>query len=354
MEIPQTHWEYAKRSPVLSGLVALVEAYAFTPSTAKKIEELLAESHPTLLNQAIAASRWLTSGKAHFVLSPSIQKAFNATTLDRIPVEAVALPFRALWISFPRTPRLLWNESSGRHSLRGCYLAAVEANYTGQTNDLLISLWGPPGSRHANAGDDAIFNFRVKLGEVPPGTSFEEYFRQYLLSADWKHDQSTEEWLTGEKRQRWSTEGQTINQETALWVVRQTLNMLFYLQTPRADVVRHDGEAVYNKAVAAAEKKKNPTKREKALQAAEKLPRTSVTIIGKNYSPKVSGPSGGPTSLSVRPHWRRGHFHRYWVGPRKDQEGNFQPGTHQETHWIEPVWVGSGEPGESPNLYYVV
>lgn len=69
--------------------------------------------------------------------------------------------------------------------------------------------------------------------------------------------------------------------------------------------------------------------------------------VGRGFG-KGTGKRGGGVHESPAGHWRRGHWHRYWVGPR-DVPG----GQRVEFRWIQPLYVRGREEDQRAKLVKV-
>lgn len=95
-----------------------------------------------------------------------------------------------------------------------------------------------------------------------------------------------------------------------------------------------------------------PSGKKKKLVAADRIrtwdvgirlgPALRKALAGRKQSPGPSPSSteqsAQPGRPSLRPHWRRGHWHHYWTGPRS------QPTERKIIlHWLPPIPVGISE-----------
>lgn len=352
--IPYTHYDHMRQQADMNLQMRIVSACVAGEGIGYEVLAALGPTNPALVNQTIFAADWIRVGRPHFYVEPKLSRSFDMTSIDNVPVDSVKLPYRTIYMSFSETGQRVWNRESGIHDLRGAYVHE-------EPGKIMFSLWGSPRKDARNASDDAIFNFTVDYDGVRATGSWERYLSSSIEDATWRSDVTYEEYVEGKlgptqvvvrAAAKGNPEDVHINGRTSQWVLRQALNTVLYIQTQSPDMETVSFEGRYQDLVESAERKRNPAKRRALLQQAEKLPRGQVVVLGRRYVPRQERATGVVGGSAVRPHWRRGHFHRYWVGARLSEEGDAQPGTHMETRWVEPVWVGSGEP-EGGVTYHV-
>ena len=113
-----------------------------------------------------------------------------------------------------------------------------------------------------------------------------------------------------------------------------------YLRTVDAEARQvYDGEVERQAAL------KRPGKgtRSQRRAAANTLPRWRVIWVGETNEARPRRVPEATHSSPTR-HYRRGHFHRFWVGTRVDSEGAARLGERLVLKWVAPLWVDGPEP----------
>lgn len=106
-------------------------------------------------------------------------------------------------------------------------------------------------------------------------------------------------------------------------IILQCLNLLMYICADNADIIESDKPTPVNL-------NSNRSKQYKEVKQAD----VGINIgraIRKIYTVSVSGNTSHKTKT---PHFRSGHWQRYWIGPRNDPEKR-----KQITHWVAPIFV---------------
>ena len=65
-----------------------------------------------------------------------------------------------------------------------------------------------------------------------------------------------------------------------------------------------------------------------------------VIWVGADMERDSTSRQTGGSRAKPRGHLRKGHWHKYLIGPRIDSEGNAIPAAERNSvyHWIHPVW----------------
>jgi hypothetical protein len=338
-----------------------------------RVVDSLERTNPSLCNQIRLASRWLRLKRPTFVLTPQMQTLFEYTALNEITTDDITLPFRCIWISFPESGRKIWNEITGLHDLRGAYVAVTGEYRDGDAEDydvrssgmIAFGLWAAPRPDARSAVDDALFNFSLTFDEIRKHPDLEEYLKESLYHRQWQADIGAKEYLAGvdaatiNRASSWEGTPHETNVETCRWVFRQVMNTLLYLQTSDPDVETVDANTEYERQKTLVARRRSSKKIKKHRQKLAKMPRGIIHLIGFNMTNgnTTSRIKGNNTGGSVRPHWRRGHWHRYWTGPRTVVNGERQPGTKLIRKWAAPVWIsgdGSKAAQDTDTSVYVL
>jgi hypothetical protein len=276
----------------------------------------------------MASYAYAHSGQQVYCVGPRLQTLFCETEVSSVPEEFLQLPYECFYIALPACGFPLWGGTTGWHEVSGLYV--------GRYGDRLMLLaWAQANERSVHASDDASFWLSLDLEKVPEGRcegskNLEKGIEAVLMQAD--HSDVGMSVSDPDVKRK--------TQETLQRLLRVCINLLLYLNSLEPELV---DEPRISQAERQRLKRQAQKKGKKARRAARKLDLSTeakVVWVGKSIEGERAGTLGVGTSRVVAPHWRKGHFHAYWVGPRRDQEGNVQKGTHRVSRWVRPVYVG--------------
>lgn len=307
-----------------------------------------AQSAARLLYAYTTASRdFQRAGKRVFVIPPRLQAVFGDMDLSEVRLRDVRLPAQTFYIAFPgRLKKMIVGnqlEPDVVADVVGAYVNGLYLADEGTENlGIVIVLRQPDKTTGLQ-----VLGFR-DIGSADPDMPVLEWARG-VLEKTWGD-------LTPDRRAQ--VRG---GPEDGVWLLHMLVAMLAYLRCGNADARDFDGSALAARVQKAASKLKNPAKQAEAQREAAALATAQLTVIGPRVeasllaaesrgpsattiSPPRLGGDSEPARAARSPHLRRGHFHRYRVGPLRDVDGVPIPTEQRETvlHFLEPAWVGVG------------
>lgn len=290
---------------------------------------------PSAAKTLSACYEYAKSGQQVFCVGPHLQEMLHYTDLSGVPEAFLRLPFPCFYVALPQCPWSIWGgDRTQWHPVSGVYV---------QRRGTVLSFifWGKETDKSACIGDDAVFWLDLQLNEclgkdedTPGAFDIGTQLQKQLsdLSRD-ASDPLAPKWDTARGRQN----------ETLTSVLRVVINLVLYLNSsdPETTLVSDGGpeRAELKKKV---KRTKNKGKRRRYQKRLAELSEAKVVWIGKSIEDGKIRPRRATktSSRAVKPHWRKGHFHPYWVGLRRDAEGNHRKGDHQVLKWVAPVFVG--------------
>ena len=275
-------------------------------------------------------------GQQVYYLGPRMQELLSATDLTKVPARFLGLPYPCFYVAFEDTPCRIWGGEHTRwHQVAGCYVIQ-------QTEEALaLVFWGRENERSVMVGDDATFWMVFKDSDIL--TTGEGDDRLYNLEqhiVDLVHDKKRD--ATDPGFGPMPQEVKDEQNQNILTLVRIIFNLLLYLNSSEPELATQPASKERGALKKRLKKIKNKTKRRKIQKRLDNLTEARIVWIGKSLEkePKVVAKTGAEVSRAVRQHWRKGHWHPYWVGPRKDASGNPRKGDKQVLRWVQPTFVG--------------
>lgn len=138
-------------------------------------------------------------------------------------------------------------------------------------------------------------------------------------------------------------------------IVRPVISMLLYLCSDRRDMMRAGKEA------APAPLQFKPGAAPKAPGAVKQWDvgvriGAALRMAQERAEKDADELPNPPTGRRMKPHVRRGHWHTYWSGPRKRDDGSPIPKHEQSPNvrWVPPIPVNVGAYDELPTTIYPV
>lgn len=119
--------------------------------------------------------------------------------------------------------------------------------------------------------------------------------------------------------------------------LRILTHLLLYLSSSEPDV-EHAQDATLNRLVKSTYKHKGRRRAQSQRQLDEEFSAArAITYVGRSFTQQdtLASSDGSGQDESHATHWVRGHWHRYWVGPKGKQK--------LEPRWVQPFKRGEGE-----------
>lgn len=255
-----------------------------------------------------------------FLIDDSLLEMLEHTDIaDDVPVSLLQLPFPRCYVELGKLRQCqarVPNPASGLHTLEGAYLEMADSPRKGP--GLYVMLTGSPLG-HDNAMDDATSSLFV------PMTDPAQPLREALAQARAQSGALASQLGLSPSPQEFF--------ESEVDALKLLAKVLLYLNLPQA---RQQQRPELTAAVAAANSKKNPAKRARALREA----RAKADYILISAADPIPRP-GGPGHRTVRAHWRRGHYRMQRFGVQLAQ---------QKLIFVQPTLVGDAATA-SPSEY---
>jgi len=310
------------------------------------------KGHPDLLRmEYLAMAGWAASachllrscydyaksGQQVFCVGPRLQEMLHLTDLSVVPEVFLEVPFQCFYVALPECGWSIWGgEVTQWHPVTGAYVSRVGPVFT-------FVLWGKENSRSTCVGDDATYWIQVNLEEAQGekgSLDLKSLLRRQLNDIRRDHsDLLAPKAKTGPVHER--------HTGSVLSVLRVLFNLVLYLNSsdPEKTAAPRNNKSQREELKKKLKRAKSASKRRKYQNRLSELSEAQVVWIGRSIEegkiPNRTTKTGqSHKGRPVKPHWRKGHFHSYWVGPRKDAEGNRQKGDRQVLRWVAPVFVG--------------
>ena len=344
MERPIIHYDYQ-----LGAFPAYRQAiHSALRGDEEILDRILAELQTSAPNSAAvlkgmhAYAKW---GQQSYVVGPKLQRMLMETEASSIPREFIRPPYPGFYIALPNCNLTLWGgDYTGWHPVSGIYVTMVYGPNPLYPHDnetmpgLLVSLWGRENDQSRVLGDDANMWMIVPLHQEVAMVDIDTIIFSIL---DNPENERSDMGVTFKK----GTDLFETQTTTARVLLRLVFNLILYLNSkdPEIDDVSKSTRT-RRRALQKKLKTAKTKKRKKLQRSLDKMSEAQIVWIGKSLEkqPNPDAEPGSPReSGKRRRHLRKGHFHPYWVGARKDEEGNLRKGTHMELRWLKPQWVGS-------------
>jgi len=300
-----------------------------------------------------AMQRYEDSGQQVICVGPQMQKSFANCPIDRIPRNLLwdKRLYDSLYVAYPNSDIELWGGDESRwHKLAGAYVYWIN-EYTIQ-----IFAWGLPKGR--DASNDATFWITINLKEASgekqdtdASLGLEKEDNSFIdmdLYIERMIDPAYGRGYTEAGKKLMVSDKKRLNKNTRS-LVRSLVNCLIYATANNAElssIVDNSShvEGLYSRLRGIRPDKKSAVKLRQKLR---KKTTGKVCWLGLSLESEMrkierEREKGESTDKVAREeHWRKGHWHRYYVGPKKDAEGNKIPDHKREiiTKFVPPVYV---------------
>tara|TARA_Y100001937_G_scaffold128063_1_gene202300 strand:- start:4004 stop:5050 length:1047 start_codon:yes stop_codon:yes gene_type:complete len=277
---------------------------------------------------------FMANGEQVYRLGPVLESLLGQTECNSIPLEFVKFPFKSFYIELTDSSAGVWDGQGKCVKARGIYITP-DFKSKGLVK---FMFWGCDDIRAASDKkmflDDGIQWLTLNLNKMPSTSSgninVDEAFKKIYL------DQSKDSSITGANRKHVEY-SEVLGKEAAggydsmNYLLRLAFNAILYINSQQAEVglpKKRKSKAIPRKLRRFSTLKSSPT----------------VRMLGRSYenSKKHVGIAGGIGKRRVVP----GHWRGVWVGTRKDENGEYRPGTHRERRWILPYIVNANSPVE--------
>ena len=312
---------------------AITEALQGHPALVERTYLSLMGWSPSAAHMLEAAYHYALCGQQVYCLGPRLLEMLQQTATTHIPAEAIKIPYECFYIAFQDAPWKIWGDRVTRlHQVAGAYV------FQRSETQVTVLLWGAENKRSRVAGDDASFWVDLYLGRISEnpdrlGTLNLDTYLKKVFS-----NQSLDASDPGLEVPRFYRKKQL---DAVIGVIQVIFNMMLYVTSLDADLKRQaPNKTARDNLKRKIAKTKKPKAKRKLQEQLRQHTEASVIWIGKDIeketipetapSKKTGGGGGGTWT------YRKGHFHNYWTGPRKDAEGNPQFGTKKVLKWVKP------------------
>lgn len=277
---------------------------------------------------------FMANGQQVYRLGPVLERLLGHTECNSIPSEFVKFPFKSFYIDLVDSNAGVWDGEGKCVQAKGIY---VVSDFRAK-GVVKFMFWGCDDMRAVSNRklflDDGIQWLTLNLNKMSCTKSgnmnVDETFKRIYL------DQSKDTSITGvnQKQMEYSEvlgHDAPGGYDSMNYLLRLAFNAILYINSVQADI----GPAQRSRSIATPRK----FRRLKPLKSSP-----TVRVLGRSYesSKKHCGIVGGIGKRRTVP----GHWRGVWVGTRKDENGEYRPGTHRERRWILPYVVNADSPVE--------
>ena len=314
--IPDLHYRKMKSHKIFGPLYQ-----EFLDLPRGKTDEFLDKIARDDLGQIIARTIITTSnfedtGRQVFNLSYDITSLFSHTKLPKLGLRDVKLPYPCFYIHFPKALKILVEES------------IVAGVYVSDPRQILAAQDTPEELIHSLFPDEEP---RIDFITIFYENKTKKYYGGGAVFAVAKNVEDLEE-LVGMYEDNISQDDKDV-----CGVVRIALNLIFYLNSTNKNIVVHDNKDEIKDV--RRKMRSDNLKKHKRRQLESRLSYLSsqpiITVIEPSLRIEKES-SSMTTGNTKRRHWRRGHFHPYWINNPVGE------GKVLVLRWLKPMLVGKG------------
>ena len=340
--------------------------------------QMLSEYSTTynMLRSAIAYER---SGQQVVVLGPRMQEAFAHTSLKDVSSEHIRFPHPCFYLATPQSKLTIWGGSdTGWHRVEGAYVMEDPS----EPDVVSVLMWGAANENSQGPMDDATFWFSLNLGNRIGSVDLDATLEKRLDEGELKNgslrnlelesrmirmnldDQvesilNTKESNISDRLAGLPDTDHLVHEvkDNVKAFLRVAVNSLLYVNSASCETEKSDNEGQRRELEKSLARKKHKNGRDakKVARDLDALPKYRVTWIGPTIETSRDSEHDLTGTRTVRGHVRRGHWHTYRVGPRKDEVGGkIDPALRKASlKWVAPVWVGGLSVDDKPRVYGV-
>jgi len=384
---PAVHYEMIRQNaanPMWNLPDSIQAAILFDPDNRTGLNPMpidTVSAYSTTYNMLRSAIGYRLSGQQVVVLGPRMQEAFAHTSLKEVSTDHVRLPHNCFYLATPGSKLKLWGGSHTQwHAISGAYIMVDPTD-----PDLLSFLiWGEANELSSGPTDDATFWFSIQIHD--PKSKNMDVDQKFcdglkddeLQNGTLRNIQREADFVRLDADQRIamilddqhndvsdygtpSPEDDGVLEEVKTSIkafLRVAINTILFLNSTSCEVKSGDDTDAKRRDLTAAlgrKKHKNGKDAKKLTRDLDKLPTYKVTWIGPTIEQSVDSPTDLTSTRTVKGHVRRGHWHTYRLGPRKDASGDrIEPATRKaDLKWLPPLWVAGGSDDDKPRVYGV-
>lgn len=282
---------------------------------------------------------WLSGGRQTYSLSPVMCDAFLNTSLENVSLGEVNTPHDCAFLEMPENVLMHHGES-----VRGIYIR-------NDNSGIQVVCWIPGNIE--NAWDKEQFLWMMIRSEHEN----EPLEVEGKLSL-FRNGETCECCRAGRMMSNgfapWEDESEDVGTKS----VRIAINCILYMNSKSAAITT--AERPNTRSTVRMQKKleeaTDPKKKRKYERKLLELPTRTVIKIGPAHLQGDTYSRPADERSGPRMHCRRGHWHRYRVGPKLNNDGTKIPNERREVrlNWVEPTWVGQSDNGVIESHIYRV
>ena len=256
---------------------------------------------------------WIDAGKQVFAVGPALREMFVNTGLEKVPRRAIALPYTSFAVALPACPWRLWSQSQGWHEVRWAWV--VQASPSMFSVMMIAPHEGRPGEFSSGV-------WSMDLDEVYGSGGDLESYLSVRMAESFRAKQGV------------PSSVQVEVSETHILFLRVLVNLLLYLQSNGADLVKDESFLAQIARAKQIEIEKKRTRKPKLIRRLEressKLSGATVTWLGRRIEREAArqAVSEPGSRRAMRRHWVRGH----WKWPARK--------TDRKLTWVMPYERG--------------
>lgn len=280
-------------------------------------------------------------GMQSYCIGPGLQHMLSETSIKGIASSDIKVPFPTFYLALEDSPFELWGGPGCRWTpVHGMYVSLNNPIF-GDQNHLMVYMVSLV-KRHC-----ASFWYTINLdhaGDDLPG-AMNTVLNGSIMNPDDENAAAAKKMLAEYE----GKEGVKRNKQNAHNALAFLVNFLLYITSQDAELRKEPRSyALYNNIMAKIRKAESRGHHHKVHDLEMRLTakkKPHVTWVAERTEKRlrdkgiiVNGESG---RSQLTRFWRKGHWHHYWVGPKRDEFGNEQLGDRRILKWVEPCVVNA-------------
>lgn len=392
---PTVHYEIIRRSPGFplddfsEGVRTAMLLDPFNRTGKNPIPAQSMDQYSTTYQMMRCVFAYQRSGQQVVVLGPRMQEAFANTSLKEVSSRHIRFPYQCFYLAVPGCKHRVWGGSQTQwHHISGAYVMDDPS----MDHALSILIWGAANDKSIDPLDDATFWLSLDLG-FRGGDAIEMDIEGITLDVDARvNARLADNRLRDGSMRNIEYESELLRMDLDAQVMkvmadarnnvsdryalgpdndqivenvkveiraflRIVVNTLLYMSSASCETKQGNRDAERRDLQKSLDRKKHKKSKEarKIREKIEALPFHHITWIGPTIEDAKDADTDLTSHRTVRGHIRRGHWHTFLSGPRKDTSGDrIDPKARKATlRWVYPTWVGGGSTEDGPRLYGV-
>ena len=317
------------------------------------------EEEKKCLASAQALQEFLRCGQQVYCVGPAMQKMLGRMSVKGVDGGHLRSPFPCIYIALQDSEWLSEGRGGGEDfgPVLGIYVHEFEAYVSEEVAEALKGHRGQEVERRAQAfykpreGADTVISGMFIYGWGGRNAVFDGgYDFQFAVMRDSRMD--LEEFVedgvarAAGRASEGALEGASETSVFMMRITRFVVNFMLYLMSEGRQVEEPTcpDQQLIDDLDRRIGGKKGGGKKVRVLQRRRAaLSLTKVSFIGRSVEESLAAASRrlGDVRAAPAAHMREAHWHWYWKGPRKDEHGNPQRGTHKVHKLVEATWINA-------------